>query len=333
MDKSIVALYLIFTIILTMGALNVNTAESGTINYSLYQKPYFTIEFTAQRMGVNIRLNDIPVYDVDNSGFMTLELPANEYMINGKNELTVITYPLFDDEDEQTNEYIDGSTLNVGLYVREDEDNSNTRKLISRVEITPGNAYTIGEHEVAKYTNQSTGTPISVTKDASVLDYPGYGVYKKQVATTWHIDNIETKLPRWQWQDGDIIKNDESHYNTLLHAYEALHKALSDKDLNLVKSISSNRSKELATAYYLGSEDAGFEYSALGKDMYSDTASLYEQLYLDYTKFEIIGNGKLARIFSGAHFQPILYGNYDTGQIYKYQFMWYLKNGKWILIR
>ena len=100
MDKLKSALHLIYSIILTMGVFLVNIAESATIDYSSYQKPYFTIEFTAQRMGVNIRLNDIPVYDVQNSGFMTLELPVNEHVVSGENEISVITYPLFDDDDE-----------------------------------------------------------------------------------------------------------------------------------------------------------------------------------------------------------------------------------------
>ena len=55
MDKLKSALHLIYSIILTMGVFLVNIAESATIDYSSYQKPYFTIEFTAQRMGVNIR--------------------------------------------------------------------------------------------------------------------------------------------------------------------------------------------------------------------------------------------------------------------------------------
>lgn len=316
-----------------MGVLHVNTAESSTINYSSYQKPYFTIEFTSQRMGVNIRLNDIPVYDIDNSGFMTLELPANEYIINGKNELSVITYPLFDDDDEQTDEYIDGSTLTVGLYVREDEADTNTRQLISRVEITPSNAYAIDKHEIAKHTENGNGAPIAVTKDVSVLDYPAYGVYKKQILTTWSINNIDSNLPHWQWQDGEIIKNDESHYDSLLQAYTKIHRALLDKNLPQIKSIASNRSRELATAYYLGDENAGFEYSALGKLINSTSKELYPEPYLENTKLEIVGNNKLARITTDGHAQPIIYVDMETGQTIFYQFMWYLKNGKWVLIR
>ena len=273
------------------------------------------------------------MYDVQNSGFMTLELPVNEHVVSGENEISVITYPLFDDDDEQTDDYIEGSTLSVGLYVKEDSADANTRKLIRKVEITPSSAYLAGEHEIAHYTNQTKGTSISVTKDASVLEYPVYGVYKKQVLTKWSIDNIDSNLPHWQWQDGDIITNDKDHYNGLVQAYAEIHKSLSDKNLQRIKNIASNRSKELATAYYLGDEEAGFEYSALGKHVNSTSKELYPETYLENTKFEIMANGKLARITTGSHAQPIIYVDMESGQTIFYQFMWYLKNGKWILIR
>jgi len=329
--------FILYTTVL-IGALFMSTSCSSNNDFTHYDKPYFSIEFTAKRLGVDIRLNDIPVFNIDNTGFMTLEVPVNEYIISGDNEMKVITFPLFDDEDEQHDNYIQGASIDVALYVRGDDEPTNKRKLISSVSIVPRNAYLEdSEATVATFISdidENNRSPLKSEKDATILDYPIYGIFKKQVVTRWSVENLKSTLPQWKWQHGEQINNNDNTYQSLLKAYASLHKAFLNKDLAAVRKISQQRSKELAVAYFLPDEKAGFEYSALGKDINHPIIKLYEQLYLNNAKFDIIGNGKLARIINAARTHPILFLNYETEQLYKHQFMWYLnKNKEWILIR
>lgn len=311
------------------------STTNAEIDISSYKKPYFTIEFSAIQLGFEIRLNDIPVINIDDSGFMTLEVPVNEYIINGVNEINVITFPPFNDNDEQADNYIDGAKIEAGLYIREDTENSENRKLLNKVSISPINAYT-NNNPIASFLFplNTDNKEILFKKDANILNYPGYGNFNMQVSSSWKTRNINSSLPRWSWQNGQTITDNKETYNDLLKHYQLLYNALKNKDIESVKKISEPRSKELSSAFYLNGPDAGFEYSALGKDINSNDISLYEKLYLDGTKLELLAHGKLARITTGDHTQPILYLNYDTEQLYQHQFKWYLnQDNKWILIR
>ncbi len=314
-----------------------STSCSSNNDFSHYKKPFFSIEFTAKQLGVDIRLNNIPVFNNDNTGFMTLDVPVNQYIINGNNEVEVITFSLFDDEDEQQDHYTNRSSIEVSLYIREDDEPTEKRKLISKVFITPGIAYLDSSKEqVATFIDSIDNTKnlISVTKDATILHYPLYGNFKNQVVTKWTIDNITSSLPHWQWQDGEKIPDNDTTYQSLLLAYTKLHTALLKKDINAVKKISLPRSRELAIAYHLHDENAGFEYSALGKDIDHPTIKLHDKVFLENMKLEIFGNEKLARIMNGADTHPIAYVDHETGQLYLPQFKWQKnKNDEWVLIR
>ena len=315
-----------------------NTATGSSNDFTNYKKVWFTIEFEAQQMGLDIRLNDITVFNIDDTGFTTLELPVNEYLINGDNEISVTVHPLFDDNDEQLDNFVEGTKVEVGLYVREDSDPSGKRRLIDKVLIRPEIAYLDSSNEpVARFIGDiksENHTSIQITKDAHVLEYPGYGIYKKQVKTSWLIKNVDTILPRWAWQDGLIISDDPKTYESLLSAYSELHKAFLNKNLDMIKQIAYSRSKELAIAYYLGEPDDGFAYSGLGKDIDHPTIKLYEKLALEDAKLDILANGKLARITDAGHIQPILFIDHETGQPYLNQFLWYKNtNNEWVLIR
>lgn len=324
------------TISLFIGALFMSNVLAHANNYT---QPYYTIEFTAQRLGFEIRVNDIPIFDIDNSGFMTQEVPINEYIVNGTNNITVITFPFFDDDDEQSIEYIDGVTLEISLYVREDSNkNSGSRELVSQAFIKPQLACNEkSELEVAilkKIPGSEQDLNITVTKNASTLNFPLYGVFNKQVLISWDVSELEVPFPLWAWHEGQVITDNKKSYKSLLEAYKKIHKAFLEKDLEKVKKINSQRSTELAISYYLGDKGNGFKYTAIGEYVDHPVAELYKQLYIEDTKLDILAKGKLARIMDGAGNHPVVFINDETGQIHSAQFMWYLnKNSEWILIR
>ena len=318
---------------------NMNNALSADTNFTSYKKAWFTIEFEAQQMGLDIRVNDIPIFNIDNTGFMTLEVPINQYIINGDNHIQVTAHPLFDDDDEQQmNNFVADTIVEVGLYIREDEEPAEKRKLIDKILIRPEQAYLDEPHEsVARFTggmrSENHSEP-NVTKDAHVLDYPGYGNFKKQVVTSWVIKNLATNFPRWAWQDGKEIVDDESTYNSLLAAYKVLYDAFENKDLDKIKAILKNHSAERAEAFHLENADAGFDNLSLERLIDHPTIKLHSELFVEYTKLDIFGNNRLARIMSGAHTQPIAFIDEETGQPYLPQFIWYKNsNNHWVQIR
>ncbi len=58
--------YFLSSLLLITGIFIMNTASSSSNDFTNYKKPWFTIEFKAKPIGVDIRLNDIPVFNIDN---------------------------------------------------------------------------------------------------------------------------------------------------------------------------------------------------------------------------------------------------------------------------
>lgn len=299
-----------------------------------YKKPYYTLEFTGEQLGLEIRINDIPAFNIDNTGFMTLEIPIDEYLTSDNNEVKVITFPRFDDNDKQNNDYINGSTLMLSIYVREDDEPTEKRILLNQTLITPSNAYTKGNMQGVAISKTDTNTRFTTEINSSILNFQPYGIYKKQVVTSWKIPCVTTKFPKWLWENSKTINNNNDTYNSLLNEYQYVYNAFKNKNVEEIKKISKYRSKELVSAYYLKNIDEGFEYSAFGKFINHPSAELYEELNTNNVTLQIVGNGKLARIIDGSGIHPVVFVNYETEQVYKPQFLWCKdKNNKWILIR
>ncbi len=329
---------LFITSFIFAGVICMSTAFGSGNDFTNYRKAWFTIEFEAQQMGLDIRVNDIPVFNIDNTGLMTLEVPINQFIINGDNEIKVIAHPLFDEDDEQMDDFVAGTKVEVGLYIRDDGEPAEKRKLIDKVLIRPDLAYLDSTHEAVDRFSGEEGsennTEQKVTRDAHVLDYPGYGNFKKQVVTTWDVKNVSTNFPRWAWQDGKEIIDDEATYNSLLAAYKVLYDAFQEKDLHKIEDILHTHSSERAVAFHLKDAEAGFDNLSLERFIDHPTIKLHGELFVEYTKLDIFGNNKLARIMSGAHTQPIAFIDEETDQPYLPQFIWYKNsNNEWIQIR
>ena len=303
-----------------------------------YKKPWYTIYFKAAGVGIEIRLNDIPVINIENSGMMGLELPVNEYVINGVNELKVITFPIFDDNDDQADNHLNGAKISVGLYVREDGEPEAKRKLITEATITPLNAYSSSDIKSTITINNDSidaeNTTFDIVKDARILDYPLYGNFKKQVVTSWKSPVLKTGFPEWQWQKGQVIPDTKETYNSLLKEYAKMHKIFETKDLEELKKLSTHRSHETAISMYLKSDEEGFEYAAIHKFMNHPVAELFDEVRTENSRLVIFANGRMATIQTGGGAEPVIYVDYEDEIIHQLKNKWYRnKNGEWVLIR
>lgn len=312
--------------------------SSAQADVNAYKKPYYTIYFKAVRLGVEIRINDISAFIVDNTNNMSLEVSASEYIINGINEIKVISFPFFDDDDEQTDDYPDFAKITVGLYVREDGESDDKRVLISEATIEPTKAYMSKKTTDAVTINKNgpdyDKADVQIEVDSKLLTYPVYGTYKKQVVTSWKTTSIKTPFPQWEWQTGELIAESKETFDSLLKAYKKLHEIYRTKNIQKLKEINSHRSRELAIAYHLGGDDAGFEYAAIAKYLNHPRAKLYKEVDVENTRLVIMANGRIATIKSGGGTEPVFFADYEDEQIHNILNKWYKnKNGEWIMIR
>lgn len=141
---------------------------------------------------------------------------------------------------------------------------------------------------------------------------------------------IKSPFPRWCWQDGKKIEDNQQTYDSLLAVYQELYDAMKAKDTNVVKAFYSDRAEEIAIAY--GVED-GHKKLSTAKDMLDPELDLYA-FHTKGVFLDVIGNGKLARIKTDSNIQPIFFYDKKVRQLHLYKFAFYLdKNGKWIMIR
>lgn len=323
-----VTLYFVF-LLLGVSSMETAVAEPGS-----FKKPYYTLEISGKQTGVEIRINDIPVFNVDNTGFLTTEIPIGEYLTHNSNIIKVISFPLFNDDDIQEENYISGSTITVSLYVREDEEPTEKRVLLNSSTITPSNAYSTDKSDQIAISNTDKNTIFETEKNATILNLPPYGVYKKQVVVEWNFPDVSINTNNWYWENTQLIHNNQETYKSLMSQYQKVYDAFKNKNLSLIKEISKVRSKELSDAYYLGGIEEGFEYSSFGKFIDHKSAELYEELNTEDVTLQIVANGKMARIIDGSGIHPVVFVNYDTEQVYKPQFLWSLNNNnEWVLVR
>lgn len=307
-NRSFYFYYLPIFILFTKGFIMVH-AENENI--------YYGVDIDLNNVGVDIRVNDIPVFFDDNKGQLVLEVPVPDSIIDGENVISVKASLPFDGND-YVKKYAFGAYVSATLFKQ-----NTTVKNAPKINITK------------VYIQLNNDMPVStveniITKEQSSPEI-NYDQYKNTISKS--TVKIISPFPRWNWQDGKVIDNDQQSYNSLLSAYKKIYDALKNKNIEQLKSFYSERASETAIAYHLSNEDAGQEKLSVGRDMADNSLELYEFHNLGL-ELQILGNGKLARLADDIGAQPILYTQKDGAAVHLYKFMFYLNSSnKWILIR
>ncbi len=284
--------------------------------------PYFGVDVDLVDIGVDIRINDIPVHYNYTMGQLTVEKPAPDSIVDGENSLDVAIF-LPRKNMKATLAYGEGVYASATLF-RQDldpdisiiEQNKNKQKLISLSLTVTGDGV---QARVEDYrTGEVTETEIELAED---------GTASFSAKTT-----IDSPFPRWAWQDGDMIENTEANYESLLDTYREIHDTLKSKDLEKLKVLYRERAREIAIAYDLDGEEAGHKKLSTGEDMFNDSFVLTD-VQLEDMKLVIAANGKLALIRDYLGGQPVVYYHPGQGMVLLYKFMFYRKNNQWIMIR
>ena len=293
------------TLLMIKGLVMVNTANSS---------PYFGVDIDLHNVGVDIRVNDIPTYFDYTKGQLTVEIPVPESIIDGLNKLSLSAFlPI------NTKEYEDGAYATATLFQQDlSSEASNKVKLLSvMLRMNGGKVFA----EIEDYANNQKSSPtVSLSKNKSV---------SIELSTT-----IKSPFPKWVWQDGLPIKNNQTNFNSLMNTYKEIHSTLKIKNIKKLERHYAMRAKEIAIAYNLTGENEGLKKLSVGKDMMDQSLELYD-LRIDDMNLEVLANGKLARIRDDQfNAQPIFYYDNKADLLHIYKFMFYLnKDNQWIMIR
>lgn len=295
------------------------TLSNSVMTDTIYKKPYYGIKLDLAQVGVDIRVNDIPVYYDDQKGQLNVDLAVPSSIIDGKNEIKIIAFPPFMDESNKVKmeKFLPDSVVTVDLYVQEIDDPENKIEILSSLSIK----FDDNHQAIVLDKNESEHSKvIQKTTDKSII------------TKTF---NVVSPFPRWSWQDGKNIENTKENYTTLLAAYKEIHDAYSNKDKESIFKFYNERAKEIALAYHLNGAKEGHIKISTGEDMLDDSLELYtfwdQNMILD-----VYGNGKLARIIGNTEpsIHPVIYLDREAGLLHKHKYGFYKsKDDKWIMIR
>jgi len=247
------------------------TEIQAVTDTSEYKQPYYTVQISYAGSGGEYRLNDIPFYLENFSGQVDVEIPVGDKMINGVNELSIIAFTYIEGNDPIESWHED-ARVEATLYVREKDAEKNTRQLITHIKLHPA-----AEPEVAiKESVVITGQELPILDyETKPWQFPPTA-YDKQVIISRKTHQIKTPVPRWEWQDGQIIEDTEENYKSLLEAYRKMYVIHQKQDLDALRE----RTHKVATTqklinYYDNIEQA-FEMLNLEESWKSDEQELFE---------------------------------------------------------
>jgi len=280
--------------------------------------PYFGVDIDLHNVAVDVRVNDIPVYFESKRGQLTVEVPAPDSIVDGVNILSVSTGFPHDGADV-------APAYDVGAYVsatlfRQNGDSAKENLASAIVRFNPDGVEFV---ETQNHLSNEKSTPdVVVSKDGEVL-------ISESV-------EIKSPFPRWAWQDGKKIENNQENYDSLIEVYREIHSAMAAKDSGKIEQLYSQRAKETAYAYSLDGEKEGHEKISTGKDMLNDELDLY-QFRTDYKeiRLDVFADGKLSRILVNVRrHEPILFTEPKARLYHFHKFSFYLNNeNKWVMIR
>ncbi len=291
-----------------------NTVFAGTN----YEQSIFSLEFNIYGTGVEIRLNDIPVYYHDAQGQVSSQKPIPESIIDGENVLTIKSFPL----EEDGCEYQPGAYVEAVISVRKKNAPLNDAKTLLQLKLNPTNP----KENLLDNTLAKLGNSARVILEGC----------DKQVVAERRI-HINSPFPRWAWQNGQAIDNTPDNFDTLLTIYKEIWSALDSGDKGKVRELYDFAAQEFAWAYHYQDKKHGHRIMNTGgligdEDWKLGSMSKFLEKF-DY-HLDIFSNGKMARILDQKNRSPIVYLSRRAKIINIQKFVFYKnKAGEWVMIR
>lgn len=279
-----------------------------------YKQPFYGVDLEVLDVGVEVRVNDIPIYRDEQKGQLSVELPAPDSIIDGTNTLSIqAILPYLDQQGSERSEVFE-STANIRATLFVQELAGTEKEVLTSVnlQIDGDKGFVIVEEN---------GFPSELLHTSS------------SDALAMAKVTIDSSFGEWEWQQGKKIEPTETNFQELMAELRKVHDALSQKDISALHTMYASRAKEAAIAYHLPDTKAGHNKISTGVDMNDTSLSLYAFYEKDMV-LEVFGGGKLARIRNNYYRQPILFLDQASKTMHFHKFTYYKNTqDQWVMIR
>ncbi len=253
-------------------------------------------------LSYEIRINDVPIEE--GSGSVDTELPLNQWIWSGENELTIFFKPGLSEN----------SRMEAAAQAREINAGFEQSEIFTRILIQPVD----GAPSV-----EASGDYVGSWDPLLTQDAGGDYIASRRFL-------VAAPFRPWAWTRGEQIVDDENTYRVLLDHYRQFHALIRSGNTAAVEAAMMQAVQEYMEAYYINDVQqalSDFEVSDLMADpgvrlMDFDPAS---------TRLQVFGNGRLARLIDPAGESPIMFN--ESGMDIHVDLMYCRFQNRWIQIR
>jgi hypothetical protein len=278
----------------------------------LPQQPIFALRIEMTGRAGHVVVNDVPVFRNYDGLPATLQIPVNEWMLNGNNHFGVEL--ILDEERVEPD-----ASAKVTLVLR--QNGTPKREGMILAEIRYVGAYS-AERDDAWPPATSIVGPIGagmLTRDRRL------GLLKVSRPLESNV-----RLPRWRWSTSEPIPDNQEDFDELLLAYQGLWRLLNENRAYQLRPYLAEKTAELAAAYYLSEADA---LSMLEiTDKHNGGAWALETPRWNELSMDLAGAGRLARLSYYNAATPLVYRGEDN-MYHAFDFWWRKAKGKWVITR
>lgn len=278
------------------------------INPVLAAKPmqqFFYLHGQFSEVKVEIRVNDIPVLVDGTEDMSSVSMPINDALVSGQNTVDVMLTP-------------------SGANAKFTSACSMSLEIIRSASMTrSAERHAIGSLDIED---------CSDTKALSQR-YPGVTQSNNRMTYSIKIDAGDI-FPRWAWQDGLDIKQDQAEFDSLLKAYSDIHALFQAKDAKALEQRLSLKTDEFKQCFFAESIDAA-KKRVLYTELLQDKSAKLQPLWKKNMQLQLFAHGKLARIADPDGDSPIIFLTGESGNTAYVVKLIFMKNqhGDWVVVR
>lgn len=231
------------------------------------QKDLFTIQIQAIAINFEIRINDIPLFTMRKGRPTTTELPFNQLVLSGTNEVTITIWPSKDNDG-----YPDHASTVFECYQRPIDALRNERVLIGKINFPP---------------NLSNPRTKQVT-------------IKESIKIKIHNDAFNP-----QWNSATILEWNEADLSAISALYKKYENALRKKDIKEVLELTLEKDKHYADIFYSTLNEQQQEQRDFHSDLYADKNFRIVPFEKHIIRPIICCNGKLITLLNQDNRSPL----------------------------
>jgi hypothetical protein len=313
-------------------------------NNVLLDKPYFTIYLESTNIYAYVMLNR-QLLSFETLGKTEVELPVNQWIKSGDNELSVLL--VADDPDNK--KYKAQTHVKMTLRVRPSGSDPQQNITLATLEFSGAKANTgVGiEGDIHSYRLNSR-KDFSVDQQGDILigDVTSWDFQQIGDVVSRKITLPAIGLPRWAFFDSDNITNvkgdDVSGLMSddvrsklvaeLLPIYTSIWNALESKNITPILPLFEERNREYDAAFY---RKPGTTARMLAEALQESATEPDRKLFPitpSNTQSQLYDNDKLARLMQNSE-RSLIGLNYVGGGSEGYDIILRKKNGRWIITR